>query len=74
MQTINIPAATREEYRLVFALARAAVVGDQMTQAAINKVALYQEALWARADQAQAQRQAEAEKPPPALVDAPPSG
>lgn len=47
-QTITIPPATREEYRLVFALARLAVGNDRAGLAAINKVAIYQEALWVR--------------------------
>lgn len=57
----TIPAATRDEYRLVFAIARMAASGDAAALGAINKVATYQEALWYRADQVAAQRQAEAE-------------
>jgi hypothetical protein len=63
-QTVNIPAATREEYRLVLGYARLAAVlnNDPHVITSINKVATFQEALWARADQAQQQRQDDADK------------
>lgn len=71
-QGMNVTVATREEYRLTWALARVATNGDPAALAAINKVALYQEWLWDVGDKHLASRAAKQDAPdtPPAKTPA----
>lgn len=71
MNQTNIPAPTREEFRLVFGIARIAA-RDELTLASINRVAAYQEVLWAQVDRVIAERQQQVppQTPPISAVEA----